>query len=91
MQRGFLMSFPRKRDARGNSRTRGQVWIPAYAGMTPCNPPNFSWLRPSTTLLRVPTISLQINFRKGGELIRRDSVTAVQQRAALQQREKFHG
>src|ERR1700677_1671254 len=28
------MSFPRKREFRGNRRTRGQVWVPAYAGMT---------------------------------------------------------
>jgi hypothetical protein len=40
---------------------------------------------------RVPAISRQINFWNGEELMRRDTVTAVQQGAALQQREKFHG
>ena len=40
---------------------------------------------------RVPAISRQINFWNGEELMRRDTVTAVQQGAALQQQEKFHG
>src|SRR5271170_3945467 len=32
------MSFPRRRESRGNRRTRCQVWIPAYAGMILHNP-----------------------------------------------------
>jgi hypothetical protein len=51
-----------------------------------------SRLRPSTIILsRSAAISLKIIFWKGEELIWRDSVTAVQQGAALQQRENFHG
>jgi hypothetical protein len=30
----FAMSFPRKRESRGDGRNGRQVWIPAFAGMT---------------------------------------------------------